>query len=44
MGDSPIALAMLRQVSLSAVLSKFAAVKGPKSKLTGEVAPEGGPS
>ena len=33
---------MLRQVSRSAVLSKFAAVKGPKLKLTAEVAPEGG--
>ena len=35
---------MLRQVSRSTVLSKFAAVKGPKLKLTGEGAPEGSPS
>jgi len=44
MGNSPIALAVLRQVSRSAVLSKFAAVKGPKLKLTAEGAPEGSPS
>ena len=44
MGNSPIALAMLRQVLRSAVLSKFAAFKGLKLKLTAEVAPEGGPS
>jgi hypothetical protein len=42
MGNSPIALAVLRQVSRSAPLSKFAAVKGPKLKLTAEVAPECG--
>jgi hypothetical protein len=41
MGNSPIALAVLRQVSRSAVLSKLAAVKGLKLKLTAEVAPEG---
>jgi hypothetical protein len=35
---------MLRQVSRSAVLSKFAAAKGLKLKLTAEVAPEGSPS
>jgi hypothetical protein len=35
---------MLCQVSRSALLSKFAAVKGPKLKLTAEGAPEGGPS
>jgi protein-disulfide isomerase-like protein with CxxC motif len=42
MGNSPTALAMLRQVSRTAVLSKFAAAKGLKLKLTAEVAPEGG--
>jgi protein-disulfide isomerase-like protein with CxxC motif len=42
MGNSPTALATLRHVSRTAVLSKLAAAKGLKLKLTAEVAPEGG--
>jgi len=42
MGNSPIALAMLRHVSRTAALSKFAAAKGLKLKLTAEVALECG--
>jgi hypothetical protein len=42
MGNSPTALATLRHVSRTAILSRFAAAKGLRLKLTVEVAPEGG--
>jgi hypothetical protein len=42
MGNSPTTLATLRHVSRTAILSRFAAAKGLRLKLTVEVVPEDG--